>query len=86
MTKNLISLSLLDSKGFSFDGKGGVLRVRKGSDVILKGVKQGSLYLLQGSTRCEKKADIAYNFGMLTESVPYSKSQDDLDLLNNNSC
>jgi hypothetical protein len=50
MTKNLISLSLLDSKGFSFKGEGGVLYVCKGSDVILKGVKQGTLYVLQGST------------------------------------
>lgn len=50
MTKNLISLSLLDSKGFSFKGKGGVLNVCKGSDVIMKGVKKGTLYFLQGST------------------------------------
>lgn len=50
MTKNLISLSLLDSKGFSFKGEGGALYVCKGSNVVLKGVKRGTLYLLQGST------------------------------------
>ncbi|CAM8929401.1 unnamed protein product [Rhodiola kirilowii] len=50
MTKNLISLSLLDSKGFSFRGKGGVMYVCKGSQVVLKGVKCGTIYLLQGST------------------------------------
>ena len=50
MTKNLISLSLLDSKGFSFSGEDGVLNVCKGSDVILKGVMRGTLYFLQGST------------------------------------
>ena len=50
LTKNLISLSLLDSKGFSFRGKGGGLSVCRGSDVILKGAKQGALYVLQGST------------------------------------
>ncbi|KAK1384499.1 hypothetical protein POM88_022234 [Heracleum sosnowskyi] len=50
MTKNLISLSMLDNKGFSFQGKGGVLHVCKGSDVVLKGFKRGTLYLLQGST------------------------------------
>jgi len=50
MTKNLISLSLLDKKGFSFKGKGGVIHVCKGSSVILKGVKRGTLYFLQGTT------------------------------------
>ena len=34
MTKNLISLSLLDTKGFSFQGEGGVLYVCKGSDRV----------------------------------------------------
>ncbi|GAA0159882.1 hypothetical protein LIER_16562 [Lithospermum erythrorhizon] len=40
MTKNLISLSLLDTKGFSFKGECGVLHVYNGSKVILKGVKR----------------------------------------------
>ncbi|KAJ4703769.1 Retrovirus-related Pol polyprotein from transposon TNT 1-94 [Melia azedarach] len=50
MTKNLISLSMLDNKGFSFQGEGGVLHVCKCSNVVLKGVKRGTLYFLQGST------------------------------------
>lgn len=50
MTKNLISLSLLDSKGFSFQGEGGAMSVYKGSKVVLKGIKVGTLYILQGST------------------------------------
>ncbi|KAJ4705295.1 Retrovirus-related Pol polyprotein from transposon TNT 1-94 [Melia azedarach] len=50
MTKNMISLSMLDNKGFSFQGEGGVLHVCKGSNVVLKGVKRGTLYFLQGST------------------------------------
>jgi transposase InsO family protein len=50
MTKNLISLSLLDSKGFSFKGEGGAIHVCRGSNVILKGIKRGTLYFLQGST------------------------------------
>ncbi|KAJ4718647.1 Retrovirus-related Pol polyprotein from transposon TNT 1-94 [Melia azedarach] len=50
MTKNLISLSMLDNKGFSFQGEGGVLHVCKGSNVVLKGVKRSTLYFLQGST------------------------------------
>lgn len=50
MTKNLISLSVLDSKGFSFRGEGGELCISKGSSVVLKGAKHGTLYILQGST------------------------------------
>ena len=50
MTKNLISLSLLDSKGFTWSGKDGVLRLWKGSNLIMKGVMYGTLYFLQGST------------------------------------
>jgi len=50
MTKNLISLSILDNKWFSFRGEGGVIHVCKCSSVILKGVKQGTLYFLQGTT------------------------------------
>ena len=50
MTKNLISLSLLDTKGFSFQGERGVLYVCKGSDRVLKGVNRGTLYILQGTT------------------------------------
>ncbi|KAJ4723712.1 Retrovirus-related Pol polyprotein from transposon TNT 1-94 [Melia azedarach] len=50
MTKNLISLSMLDNKGFNFQGEGGVLHVCKGLNVVLKGVKRGTLYFLQGST------------------------------------
>lgn len=50
MTKNLISLRLLDSKGFSFRGSGGIMYVCKGSKKVLKGVKRGTLYVLQGST------------------------------------
>jgi hypothetical protein len=49
-TKNLISPSLLDKKGFSFKGEGGVIHVCKSSSVILKGVKQGTMYFLQGTT------------------------------------
>ncbi|KAL1223474.1 Retrovirus-related Pol polyprotein from transposon TNT 1-94 [Cardamine amara subsp. amara] len=50
MEKNLISVSLLDSRGFQYSGGGGVLKVYQGSDVILKGFMRGTLYILQGST------------------------------------
>ncbi|KAL1208699.1 Retrovirus-related Pol polyprotein from transposon TNT 1-94 [Cardamine amara subsp. amara] len=50
MEKNLISVSLLDSRGFQYSGGDGVLKVYQGSDVILKGFMRGTLYILQGST------------------------------------
>ncbi|KAJ4702606.1 Retrovirus-related Pol polyprotein from transposon TNT 1-94 [Melia azedarach] len=65
MTKNLISLSMLDNKGFSFQGEGGVLHVCKGSNVVLKGVKRDTLYFLQGS--------------MLSSSVAVASSEIDKD-------
>lgn len=50
MTKNLISVSLLDSRGFKYSGGDGVLNVYRGSDVILKGFMNGTLNLLKGTT------------------------------------
>ncbi|KAG6425107.1 hypothetical protein SASPL_115531 [Salvia splendens] len=49
MTKNLISLSTFDSKGFSFKGEGGVMHIMKGSKVVLTALKRGTLYILKGS-------------------------------------
>ncbi|KAG6437869.1 hypothetical protein SASPL_102799 [Salvia splendens] len=49
MTKNLISLSTFDSKGFNFKGEGGVMHIMKGSKVVLTVLKQGTLYILKGS-------------------------------------
>ncbi|XP_019108146.1 uncharacterized mitochondrial protein AtMg00300-like [Beta vulgaris subsp. vulgaris] len=63
MTKNLISLSLLDNKGFSFQGEGGVMDVCKGSNVVLKGIKNGALHLLQGSTITSSDAVASYEVG-----------------------
>ncbi|CAL1400374.1 unnamed protein product [Linum trigynum] len=76
MTKNLIYLSLLDSKGFSFKGEGGVLFVYKGSKVILKGVKRGALYNLQGSVLTCFVGD------KCTKLVLNGKSEHGLDLPN----
>ena len=41
---NLISLEMLDDYGFSWKGDKGVLKVSKGSLVVMKGVKDHSLY------------------------------------------
>ncbi|KAK3003807.1 hypothetical protein RJ639_018965 [Escallonia herrerae] len=50
LRKNLISLGTLDSNGCSYRVVGGVMRIIKGAFVVMKGLKQNSLYLLQGST------------------------------------
>ncbi|KAL1556436.1 Retrovirus-related Pol polyprotein from transposon TNT 1-94 [Salvia divinorum] len=58
MTKNLISLSTFDSKGFSFKGEGGVMHILKGSKVVLTALKCGTLYIMKGSI-VASSADIA---------------------------
>jgi len=50
LKKNLISLGTLDSYGYKFLAEGGVLRVSKGSLVVMKGKNMNNLYILQGST------------------------------------
>lgn len=52
MKRNLISLSALDDKGFKYSGGGGVLKVTKGSLIVMKGDlrKANSLYYLRGTT------------------------------------
>ncbi|KAK3007741.1 hypothetical protein RJ639_014050 [Escallonia herrerae] len=50
LRKNLISLGTLDSNGCSYRAAGGVMRIIKGALIVMKGLKQNSLYLLQGST------------------------------------
>lgn len=37
LNRNIISLSTFDSKGYKYTGEGGVLKVSKGSRVVLKG-------------------------------------------------
>jgi hypothetical protein len=51
MSRNLISLSTLDSEGFNYFGSDGVLKVSKGSLICLKGdLNSVKLYVLRGST------------------------------------
>ncbi|GKA32116.1 retrovirus-related pol polyprotein from transposon TNT 1-94, partial [Tanacetum coccineum] len=51
LKKNLISLGVLDSKGFKYTNENGVLRVSKGALVVMKATKgNSSLYTLQGET------------------------------------
>ena len=45
--RNCISLSTLDSKKYKYIGEGGVLKVRKGVLVVMKGQKRSTkLYVL----------------------------------------
>ncbi|KAK3001151.1 hypothetical protein RJ639_022142 [Escallonia herrerae] len=50
LRKNLISLGTLDYNECSYRASGGVMRIMKGAIVVMKGLKQNNLYLLQGST------------------------------------
>jgi len=50
LKKKLISLGTLGSNGYKFSAEGGVLRVSKGSFIVMKGKKVNTLYILQGST------------------------------------
>ncbi|KAG8493024.1 hypothetical protein CXB51_010410 [Gossypium anomalum] len=51
LKRNLISLSTLDSKGYRYTAESGVLKISKGSLVVIKGQRKTiKLYVLQGST------------------------------------
>ena len=51
MRKNLISLSTLDGKGYKYSSGDGVLKVSKGSLIVMKGdLKSANLYRLHGTT------------------------------------
>ena len=50
LKKNMISLGTLDSNNYKFSAKGEVLRVIKGSLIVMKGKKVNTFYILQGST------------------------------------
>jgi len=47
--RNLISLSILDDQGYKFHSENGILKVCKGSMVLMKGKLHSRLYYLQGS-------------------------------------
>ena len=50
MTCCLISLGTLETNGCRIVVENGVLKVTKGAMVMMKGLRQGSLYILQGAT------------------------------------
>ncbi|KAG8497140.1 hypothetical protein CXB51_008403 [Gossypium anomalum] len=51
LKRNLISLSTLDSKGYKYTAENGVLKISKGSIVVMKGLRKTTkLYVLQDFT------------------------------------
>ena len=50
LKKNLISSGTLDKIGYRITSEGGVMKVARGSLVVMKGKLNGSLYALDGST------------------------------------
>ena len=50
LKRNLISLGMLDTKGYSYKSQGGVLKVIKGIIVVMKGMLKQGLYILEGAT------------------------------------
>ncbi|KAH9801638.1 hypothetical protein KPL71_001098 [Citrus sinensis] len=50
LKKNLISLGMLDSSGYVFKSDHGGLKVMKNSSIVMKGVKNNGLYVLEGSS------------------------------------
>ena len=52
MRKNLISLGVLDTNGHQWEVADGVLQVKAGDKVILKGNMHKNLYVLEGNTIC----------------------------------
>lgn len=63
LKRNIISIGALDKSGCVYKAQGGVLKVMKGSMVVVKGLLQQGLYVLQGNaitgeaTISENKAD-----------------------------
>ncbi|KAG8478350.1 hypothetical protein CXB51_028073 [Gossypium anomalum] len=65
LKRNLISLCTLDSKGYRYTAESGVLKISKGSLVVMKGQrKTAKLYVLQGST---VTGDAAVTFSSLSD-------------------
>ena len=50
LKRNLIFVGALKTLGFQVSKKDGILKMTKGSMVVLKGVRWNNLYYLKGST------------------------------------
>ena len=59
LEKNLISLGILESKGFTIILQKGIRKVVSGALVVMKGIRRNNLYLYQGSTAVGTAAAIS---------------------------
>ncbi|KAH9659867.1 hypothetical protein KPL70_024018 [Citrus sinensis] len=50
LKRNLISLGMLDNLRYFFKSRSGGLEIRKGTELVMKRVKENGLYVLQGSS------------------------------------
>jgi len=50
MRKNIISVRVVESKGFKMTLENRILKVTKGSLVVMKGIRDRNLYYLKGNT------------------------------------
>ena len=49
LKKNLISVGTLKASGLKISGRPGVLKMLRGSMVVMKGIRRNNLYYLKGS-------------------------------------
>jgi len=75
LKRNLVSLGTLEFKGCKYSAEGGVLKVLKGSRILLKVLKQRGLYVLQASTTTGNMKKDLY------KSSPRAKFKHWLDLV-----
>ncbi|KAH9762289.1 hypothetical protein KPL70_000762 [Citrus sinensis] len=50
LKRNLISLGMLDGMGYHFKSENSGLKIMKGTEMVMKGVKKNGLYVLEGSS------------------------------------
>jgi hypothetical protein len=53
LRKNLISLGVLNTRGYKSIFEGGVMKVYKGIQLVMKSKKVGSMFLLEGRTKSD---------------------------------
>lgn len=58
MKKNLISTGVLDDKGFLSKTENGIMKIIKGSLVVMRGIKKNGLYVLQGKAITGESATV----------------------------
>ena len=75
LRKNLISLGVWDDLGYSYLSKGGIMKITKGSLMVMKGEKVSTLYRLIGNTVVGRVA-----ITTLVESSTDNKNYDICDL------